>query len=132
LVRQRLALAHRLGVLFPTLALLPVGLDASLDAILGLNVRQLLLALPGGLLDLLLALELLLDVLRLLGGLQTDLLEGGSVKRRRRMYGSTHLIPLSLFLLSDGLVRSLLLQLLAELLESRLLFLLGQRGKLLC
>lgn len=68
------ALARRLGLVGLALALGLVGLNLGLDALLGLNVVELLLTLAGGLFDLLLALQLLLCVLRLLCRLLSDLL----------------------------------------------------------
>jgi hypothetical protein len=73
-LRQGLAFAHRLGVFLAALALEPVGLDAGLDALLRFKVIEFFLAFLGRLFDLLLALELLLDVVGFPCGLLADLL----------------------------------------------------------
>ena len=75
------ALACCLGLLCLAAAFGLVGFDLGLDALLGLDVVELLLALSGGVLDLLLALELLLGLLSLLGRLESDFLP-------QREYGS--------------------------------------------
>jgi hypothetical protein len=87
--RQCLALTHRPGVLFLAFALQPVGLDPGLDALLGLQIIELLLTLFRGLLDLLLALELLLGVFGLLGRLFADLLQEGECMSIYGTWGRT-------------------------------------------
>ena len=67
-------LTKRLRLLLLALSLGLVGFDLGLDAFLGLEVVELLLALLGGFFDLFLTGELLLQVLRLLGSLALDLL----------------------------------------------------------
>lgn len=68
------AFACCLGLLCLAAAFGLVGLDLGLDAPLGLEVVELLLALAGGVLDLLLALELLLGLLCLLSRLESNFL----------------------------------------------------------
>lgn len=72
--RRSSTLTERLRLLLLALPLRLVGLDLGLDALLGFDVVELLLALLGGFLNLLFAGELFLQVLRLLGGFALDLL----------------------------------------------------------
>ena len=68
------ALTGGLGLLGLAASLGPVGLDPGLDALLGLEVLELLLAFSGGFLDLLLALQLLLGLLCFFGRFLSDFL----------------------------------------------------------
>lgn len=69
------AFAGSLGLLGLAAALGFVGFDLGLDALLGLDVVELLLALASGLFDLFLASKFLLGLMGLLGGLLADSLD---------------------------------------------------------
>lgn len=69
------AFTGSLGLLCLAAALGFVGFDLGLDALLGLDVVELLLPLASGLFDLFLASKFLLGLLCLLGGLLTDSLD---------------------------------------------------------
>lgn len=71
---NRLALARGLGFIGLAASLGLVGFDLGLDSLLGVEIVLLFLALSRGFLDLFLACEFFLDVLCLLGRLQSDLL----------------------------------------------------------
>lgn len=95
------ALSRSLSLLSLALPLGLVGLDLGLDAFLGLDIVELLLTLAGSFFDLLLALELLLGFLALLGRLLSDLL---CMVSEGHVNGSneTYLIaPLLLFVLDS-------------------------------
>lgn len=78
--RDKSTLASCLGLFFSAFPLGLVGLDLGFDAPLRLKILQLLLALFGSFLDLLLALEFFLQILRFLGGLLADFLEDISIQ----------------------------------------------------